>query len=76
MSEKLLGCPFCGSEALGEMDDALSYRVRCTGCGIRTPLLHQALNAIKKWNTRTPASDHIGDANEMIPIPDIHAGEV
>jgi hypothetical protein len=60
--EKLLPCPFCGSNAVVYLvESAGLWRVRCCNefCDIQQPLLSASEQwAIKNWNTR-PSADTI-----------------
>ena len=62
MSEiKLLPCPFCGGEAIFEMNIPIHKvlnRIVCTQCGVNTGLHHTTESGVaKKWNTRKPMQD-------------------
>lgn len=59
MTDKLLPCPFCGSEAISthnSQDDipgALSYFWhRCEGCGVETEGAVGLDDAVAVWNRR------------------------
>lgn len=66
--EKLLECPFCGSENSMRNKDGQWHFVVCQDCGCRTDDWMVAATAIIKWNTRNShlytADDHKQDAME------------
>lgn len=77
MSNKLLPCPFCGTqpvigrirdESLWSHDQVVKTRVECGGCDIATDYTEEGQDpeAIEKWNTR---------AASPAPVPDEQAGE-
>ena len=52
---ELKPCPFCGGEARLQHGPfiATMVSIKCTKCGINTPLCDRIKEAIEKWNTRT-----------------------
>ena len=50
---ELKKCPFCGGEAgiTTKETDQLTY-IRCSNCGVATPLYYAKVKAIEAWNTR------------------------
>lgn len=64
MSEKvgLKPCPFCGGKAaIGTLfhscDNMVKYTIKCSGCGVLTPLLKTKKKARKAWNRRKDDDD-------------------
>lgn len=56
--EELKPCPFCGGKAaIGTLfhsrDNIVKYTMKCSGCGVLTPLYKTKQEARKAWNRRT-----------------------
>lgn len=56
-NEKLLPCPFCGTENVEGYRPALSnaWAVHCDDCDFKGPHAYSKAEAIAAWNTRAPA---------------------
>ena len=53
MTETLKPCPFCGSKAVGAVDDNYSnYWVQCTDCFAQSDAFFTKEDAVKAWNAR------------------------
>lgn len=65
MMNKLLPCPFCGSDEPELVIDSNDY-VFCWKCETKGPS-GTSEYAIRKWNTR---ADHIPDATEKVNCPE------
>lgn len=56
MTQELLPCPFCGSEAIVKRNKTVM--VNCTQCTAATfQRLSDALSAVTAWNTRASTAD-------------------
>jgi len=57
MVEKLLPCPFCGTENVELYRPVLSsaWAVHCDDCGFKGRTGYNVPDAITAWNTRAPA---------------------
>ena len=53
MTEPLKPCPFCGSKAVGMVDDNYSnYWVQCTNCFAQSDAFFTKPDAADAWNAR------------------------
>ena len=53
MTEPLKPCPFCGSKAVGMVDDNYSnYWVQCTNCFAQSDAFFTKPDAVRAWNAR------------------------
>lgn len=59
MTEKLLPCPFCGSEDLETARDKESdwWWVNCNSCRAAGPVMTINTDDVRGWNRRTPVAD-------------------
>ena len=55
LPDRLLACPFCGSEpSLDERGDL--FAVACKTCSARGDEYEFGAHAVREWNRRTPAA--------------------
>lgn len=52
MSDKLLPCPFCGGNAVVELDDNLGHWIECSKCVTTGPTHSSRRGAFEHWNRR------------------------
>lgn len=59
MAEKLKPCPFCGGEAVVDMDESWfwEWEVFCIKCGCALGHFDTEEEAIERWNRRAGDSD-------------------
>ncbi|MBQ6664142.1 MAG: Lar family restriction alleviation protein [Synergistaceae bacterium] len=60
MAEYLKPCPFCGSRAVGLVDDNYSnYWVQCSHCFAQTDAYFNRHDAVDAWNNRAEKTSNI-----------------